>query len=239
MSENDGMFDVSSYLTTAKDGSTKEFCMQQTMIRIKEPKRSLDFYCNTLGMHLLHYSHFPKWKFSVYFVACCDPSTIPTDEKEKFEFCLKTPGCIELTHNHGSEKEEGDQVYNTGNGDSKGTKDGQSVQGGFGHIGITLPDVYAACERFKKLGVKIKKSPNSGGMKGLAFIFVSRFCSPKPNKGIYPLTHHSFIRFAPQQDPDGYLIEILPKKQPFPTQEIDCNGVSLTNGGGYQDNSKS
>ena len=207
----DKMFDVSSYLTTPKDESTKEFCMQQTMIRIKEPKRSLDFYCNTLGMHLIHYSHFPQWKFSVYFVACCDPATIPTDEKERFSFCLKTPGCIELTHNHGSENEDGDKFYNTGNGDATGTKDGQPVTGGFGHLGITLPDVYAACERFKKLGVKIKKSPNSGGMKGLAFIY----------------------------DPDGYLVEILPQQQPFPTQEVDCDGVSLTNGGGYQDNSKS
>ena len=40
-------------------------------------------------------------------------------------------------------------------------------------------------------------------------------------------------------DPDGYLVEILPQQQPFPTQEVDCDGVSLTNGGGYQDNSKS
>ena len=62
-----------------------------------------------------------------------------------------------------------------------------------------------------QLGVKIKKSPNSGGMKGLAFIY----------------------------DPDGYLVEILPKQNPFPQQDTDCNGVSLTNGGGYQDNSKS
>ena len=137
--------------------------------------------------------------------------TIPADADRKIRFLFETPGCIELTHNHGSENEEGDAVYNTGNGDSTGTKDGQSVRGGFGHIGITLPDVYAACERFKKLGVKIKKSPNSGGMMGLAFIY----------------------------DPDGYLVEILPKQNPFPQQDTDCNGVSLNGGDGYKDNSKS
>ena len=26
------------------------------------------------------------------------------------------------------------------------------VRGGFGHLGITVPDVYAACARFSKLG---------------------------------------------------------------------------------------
>ena len=33
-----------------------------------------------------------------------------------------------------------------------------------------VPSVYDACDRFKDLGVTFQKSPNSGGMKGLAFI---------------------------------------------------------------------
>ncbi len=44
-----------------------------------------------------------------------------------------------------------------------------------------MPDVYAACERFEKLGVEFVKKPDDGKMKGLAFI----------------------------KDPDGYWIEIL------------------------------
>lgn len=92
---------------------------------------------------------------------------------------MKTPGCIELTWNYGSETEEG-LVYNTGNADSTGTTDGTKVRGGWGHIGITVPNVYTACERFHKMGVEFHKSPNSGGMKGLAFI----------------------------KDPDGYLVEV-------------------------------
>lgn len=33
-----------------------------------------------------------------------------------------------------------------------------------------VPDVYAACERFEKLGVEFVKRPDDGRMKGLAFI---------------------------------------------------------------------
>eukprot|EP00965_Chrysotila_dentata_P013522 448404-Pleurochrysis_carterae.AAC.1 len=29
------------------------------------------------------------------------------------------------------------------------SQDGQKVRGGFGHLGITVPDVYEACERFQ------------------------------------------------------------------------------------------
>ena len=210
MTETDKeMFDPSCYLSGQKPVETNDFIMQQTMMRVKDPKISLDFYCNTLGMHLVHFSHFPQWKFSVYFVGYIDQNTIPTDPNKKWEFCLRTPGCVELTHNYGSENEKG-LLYNTGNSDAKGTNDNKPVKGGFGHIGITVPDVYVACQRFKELGVDFHKSPNSGGMKGLAFI----------------------------KDPDGYLVEVLPQVSPFPTKDVDCNGVALTGGEGYQDNAK-
>ena len=178
------------------------------MIRVKDPTKSLEFYCDVLGFKLIMYREFPQWGFNVYFVAMVDSADIPEGEDAQWNYCMRLPGCIELTWNYGSEKEEG-LVYNTGNGDSTGTADGSKVKGGFGHLGITVPDVYEACERFKAAGCELPKTPNSGGMKGLAFV----------------------------KDPDGYMVEILPQG-PFVTKPVDCAGVALDGGKGYKDNSK-
>ncbi len=69
------------------------------------------------------------------------PGNSLTDE-EKWKLCMTTPGCLELTWNHGSETEEAALVYNTGNSDTTGVPNGDKVRGGFGHIGVTVPDVY-------------------------------------------------------------------------------------------------
>jgi lactoylglutathione lyase len=134
------------------------------MLRVKEAQASLAFYCEVLGFNLVHHKEYPQVEFNAYFVAPVDPASIPSDPKERLTFCMRTPGCIELTWNYGTEKKEG-KVYNTGNGDATGTQDGKEVRGGFGHIGITAPDVYNACKRFAELGCDFAKTPNSGGMK--------------------------------------------------------------------------
>ena len=105
-------------------------------------------------MNLLMASDFPQWGFSVYFVGYVDPSIIPADTADRWTFASKIPGTVELTWNHGTEKEDAPRTYNTGNSDTVGTGDGQKVKGGFGHLGISVPDVYEACERFKELGVR-------------------------------------------------------------------------------------
>ncbi|XP_033102454.1 lactoylglutathione lyase-like [Anneissia japonica] len=153
------------------DESTKEFIMQQTMYRIKDPKVSLDFYTRVLGMRLLHTFDFPSMKFSLYFMGYCKPEDIPADRAERAKWCFQQSGTIELTHNYGTESDPEFKGYHNGNSEPKG----------FGHIGLSVPDVEVACKRFEELGVKFIKKPNAGTMKGLAFI----------------------------QDPDGYWIEIL------------------------------
>ena len=151
---------------------TSEFIFNQTMMRVKDPKKSVDFYSNVLGMTLLNKFDFPEMQFSLYFMAYQDAdSVIPEGVLEKAENVFKQKATLELTHNWGTESDEAFVGYHNGNSDPRG----------FGHIGITVPDVYAACERFEKLGVEFVKRPDDGRMKGLAFI----------------------------KDPDGYWIEIL------------------------------
>jgi ABC-type cobalamin/Fe3+-siderophores transport system ATPase subunit len=48
--------DVSSFMTGERPAETKDYIMQQTMVRVKDPVKSLDFYCNVLGFKLIHYS---------------------------------------------------------------------------------------------------------------------------------------------------------------------------------------
>jgi lactoylglutathione lyase len=45
---------------------TKDYVMQQTMLRVKDPLASLNFYCNVLGFKLVMYNEFPQWGFNVY-----------------------------------------------------------------------------------------------------------------------------------------------------------------------------
>ncbi|BFZ19722.1 hypothetical protein BsWGS_22761 [Bradybaena similaris] len=149
---------------------TEGFFFQQTMIRVKDPKKSLDFYSRVMGMTLLLKLDFPAMDFSLYFMGYENPADIPTDPKERARFCFSRKATLELTHNYGTEKDD-KAVYHNGNSEPRG----------FGHIGIVVPDVYKACDRFEQLGVPFIKKPDAGKMKGLAFI----------------------------QDPDGYWIEIL------------------------------
>jgi lactoylglutathione lyase len=72
---------------------------------------------------------------------------------------LRQPGVLELTHNHGTEKEATTPYHN-----------GNSEPRGFGHLCISVPDVVAACERFEALGVTFQKKLSDGRMRHIAFI---------------------------------------------------------------------
>ena len=153
--------------------ATDQYIFNQTMMRIRDPERSVTFYRDVLGMTLLNRFDFPEMKFSLYFFAYQDAESadVPIDALGKAEYVFQQKATLELTHNWGTETDVDFTGYHNGNADPRG----------FGHIGITVPDVYSACERFESLGVEFVKRPDDGKMKGLAFI----------------------------KDPDGYWIEIL------------------------------
>jgi lactoylglutathione lyase len=69
------------------------------MLRIRDPKASLEFYTRALGMTLLERLDFKDMAFSLYFLAYVDPSKIPEDRKERVQWMFAQPGCLELTHN--------------------------------------------------------------------------------------------------------------------------------------------
>ena len=151
---------------------TAGYVMNQTMLRIRDPEVSTAFYRDVLGMTLLDRYDFDGMNFSLYFMGYLgDGETIPDDRAERAQWVFGRPALVELTHNWGTESDAAFGGYHDGNAEPQG----------FGHIGISVPDVYAACERFEQLGIEFVKRPDDGKMKGLAFI----------------------------KDPDGYWIEIL------------------------------
>lgn len=136
-----------------------EFSLQQTMLRIKDPEASLDFYINKLGFRLLHTYEFPQWSFNLYFLAVPPPGspewpTPGTKESEALLWTMKY-SCLELTYNYSPEE------LNNGN---------VEPHRGFGHIAVMTPDVYTACVELEEQGCAFQKKPDEGKMKGIAFV---------------------------------------------------------------------
>jgi len=159
---------------TKQATETEGFVLNQTMLRVRDPAISLDFYLQVLGMTLYQRVDFAEMAFSLYFLgypASHRGQPLPEDSIQRSQFTFQQSALLELTHNWGSESDENFMGYHNGNDDPRG----------YGHIGISVPDVYAACARFEQLDVEFIKRPDDGAMKGLAFI----------------------------KDPDGYWIEIL------------------------------
>jgi len=142
-----------------RDPATQGYILQQTMLRIKDPKASLDFYSRVLGMRLLKTFDFPEWKFTIYFMGYVNEEEIPQEEGERKKWLFQQPATLELTYNYGTEKDENFKYHN-----------GNVEPRGYGHIGINTPDVNKACERLEQLGVKFSKRLTDGNMKNLAFI---------------------------------------------------------------------
>ncbi|ALN59441.1 lactoylglutathione lyase [Lysobacter enzymogenes] len=147
-------------VTAQPEAATRDFVFNHTMLRIKDPAASLDFYTRVLGFTLVRKRDFMDAKFSLYFLVLVnDPSQIPAEEPARGQWLLSQRGVLELTHNHGTEN-DADFAYHHGNSDPRG----------FGHICVSVPDVEAACARFEQLGVAFQKRLTDGRMKDIAFI---------------------------------------------------------------------
>ena len=155
-------FDEAKGLFENPDKETQDYIFSQSMMRIKDPEVSLDFYTRVLGMRLIRRFDFPEMEFTLYFLGMVndeDAKSIPNEKDKRATWVFGNPAMLELTHNWGTEKDAGFSYHN-----------GNDKPQGFGHIGFTVPDVYKACERFEQLGVKFIKEIDAGKMQGLAFI---------------------------------------------------------------------
>ena len=76
---------------------SQDFLFQQTMYRIKDPKKSIPFYTGVLGMTLLQKYDFPDGKFSLYFMGYENPADIPSHNAERSRWAMSRKATLELT----------------------------------------------------------------------------------------------------------------------------------------------
>lgn len=140
--------------------------LNHTMIRVKDPKKSLDFYRNVLGMKLFSTSVHEGAKFTLYFLGYHhDPSfkegTLTREEQSKKQ------GVIELTHNWGTETDN-EFSYHNGNSTENGAKQG------YGHTCVSCGNPDKFCQEindeFGESNIDWSVQFNKGALKGLAFI---------------------------------------------------------------------
>ncbi len=139
---------------------TQGFTFNHTMLRVKSPEISLNFYTKVLGMTLLRKLDFPELQFSLYFLAQLkDSEAISHDKAERTVQTFSRESVLELTHNWGSETDENCHYHN-----------GNEQPQGFGHICFNVPDLERAVAWFDKNEVEFVKRPDAGKLKDVAFI---------------------------------------------------------------------
>lgn len=95
--------------------------MNHTMVRVKDAEKSLKFYQETMGMTLLREAGNAAAGFTLYFLGYPGKEAQAQSGKQ-----ADVEGLLELTWNHGTEKDEAFSYHN-----------GNDQPQGFGHIGMS------------------------------------------------------------------------------------------------------
>lgn len=136
------------------------FRLNHTMLRVKDPEKSLAFYTRVFGMRVMRRLDFEEMQFSLYFLAKLeDGDQVPEDKGERTVWTFSQKGLLELTHNWGTEDQD-DFAYHDGNAEPQG----------FGHICFSVPNLDAAVAWFDANDVEYVKRPDQGKMKDVAFV---------------------------------------------------------------------
>jgi lactoylglutathione lyase len=148
---------VAAQPSAASDG----FTLNHTMLRVKDPEVSLDFYTRVFGMRVLRKLDFAEMKFSLYFLHRPQSGDMPApdDVGERTAWTFAQRGILELTHNWGTEAQT-DFRYHDGNAQPQG----------FGHICFSVPDLDAAIAWLDENMLSYVKRPEQGKMRDVAFV---------------------------------------------------------------------
>lgn len=112
------------------------------MVRVGNLPAAIKFFCDGLGLVEIRRNDYPQGKYTLVFLAA--PEDVARAKYVGKERLPPGVPMVELTHNW----------------------DEHDYTGGrnFGHLAYRVGDIYAACERFQKLGVTINRPPRDGRM---------------------------------------------------------------------------
>ena len=106
-----------------------------TMVRVKDLDKSLDFYCNKLGLVEVRRRESEQGRFTLVFLA-------GTDDVDRAKE-TRSP-LVELTYNWDPEEYTGGR--------------------NFGHLAYNVDNIYDLCQRLMDNGVTINRPPRDGHM---------------------------------------------------------------------------
>jgi lactoylglutathione lyase len=106
-----------------------------TMVRVADLDRSLDFYCNKLGLVETRRVENEKGRYTLVFLAASDDLERARETRAPL---------VELTYNWDEHEYQGGR--------------------NFGHLAYRVDDIYETCRRLMEGGVTINRPPRDGNM---------------------------------------------------------------------------
>ncbi|USP73277.1 uncharacterized protein yc1106_00551 [Curvularia clavata] len=165
--------------------STAGYSLNHFMMRIKDPKKSLEFYCDCLGMHVVFIFNVGPW--TIYYLGSRDVN---------MSNIRQSKGLLELYHIPA----DSSLPYASGN-------DYSAPGVGFGHIGFTVPDVAEATKRVEGFGFEVIKPLGEAKEEQMA---VPDEIVQGKYEPVVEGYKHIFKQLTFVKDPDGYWVELLP-----------------------------
>ncbi len=111
-----------------------------TMVRVTDLEKSLEFYCDKMGMKEVRRFDSEEGRFTLVFLSA-------SDDLSTTENIAESTNCapvLELTHNWDRENYSGGR--------------------NFGHLAFAVDNIYETCQKLQDSGVTINRPPRDGRM---------------------------------------------------------------------------